>query len=127
MNAIILLLLCQISWGDPPAKVSVRPDYSDLRAEAIRTNKALVVGIDCDPPQGNWLSCRVERVEPWSDYGHAVLVSKPSGGELWCLKALGPMTTVASVQRVLAPPVQAGTPVRYVTSTPIYQGRSASC
>ena len=78
------------------------PDYYALRDMAMAQRKPLIVGVSCDPPQGEWLTCRVEG--PWHDFpSGTIIVSSPSNGDLYWRASLPARATANEVRKALMP------------------------
>lgn len=55
--------------------------YEAARAEAIRAGKVLVVGVGVEPPAGDWLAVKVDKLDGFS--APSVVISYPEGDKLW--------------------------------------------
>ena len=98
------LLAQSFSWGGPSwgeASPDVDAPYWSAQDAAVRTGKPLVVGIGCEPPAGEWLTCRV--AAPWHDWKRpCVILARPDGGRLDWLADLPTNVSTNEVRRRLA-------------------------
>lgn len=82
-------------------------DYDAMRQRAIDTGKHLVVGIGVFPPDGDWFCCRVDvepRIKTWHGFqSGTIIVSSPSGGELYYRISLPRSADAAEVSNILNP------------------------
>lgn len=94
-------LLVAMLLAQTPASGDAR--YYALRKIAERHGMALVVGVDCDPPEGDWLSVRVNG--PWHGWDRSCLIlSKAEAGELSHVEDLTPAASAAEVKLKLSQP-----------------------
>jgi hypothetical protein len=74
---------------------SVETDYGKAYAKAVKENKPLIVGVQCAPPSGDWISCKVNKLEGVDI--PCIVVSSPKGGYLYWQ---GVLSAAASADRV---------------------------
>lgn len=95
-------------------KITTSPStYYRAYSRAVAEKSPLVVGIEVDPPKGEWLTLRVKYEEPWNSefYRNSIIICTPSDGTLWIEKILPSNATATDIRRVLrGPEVQRSAP-----------------
>jgi hypothetical protein len=106
--------------------------YAAALARAVKEKRALVVGVKCDPPKGNWVSVRVDELLPGT-LGKCVVLAVPNAqmqaGMEW-LDTFAAGTTEGDIinrlGRRVATPAQA-VPVQYSAPVQFRSGGGRSC
>lgn len=75
--------------------------YYDLRARAVAESRVLLVGIGCDPPNGDWLTYRVKEM-PWGSWDvPCVAVFKGREGSYWWYGDMRTTAIAADIAKVI--------------------------
>jgi len=111
MQAIMLVVALSIAADDrgaaaialAEAEAKLKPSdaqrYAAAYTEAVNLRKALVVGIGCPPPAGDWITVQCEHLEGFT---HGITAAAWCDGTLCVAARLGLLPSSADVRAVLS-------------------------